>query len=284
MFTKVLIPYDFSDDAEYIIRCLKNIPRIREVILVHVTRSLYLVSSPERENPEADYARLRLEKVRDLIEMPRSKVRIIVEEITGGEISDAVIRVAEREQVSLILMGRRGRGVIETILLGSTAWDILRFCPSSLLLIHPPEDGSELSPGVRCPDIFTRALVCTDFSEPDIETLLTDILPLISSVDLFHVVSRGDTDEEIGRSVKEAEERLKNIVITCPEKSILVRTHVRIGDASDEIIRFSEKEDISLIVVKSTGTRGFVHKIIGGTTEAIARNAKKPLFILRRSE
>ncbi|WP_304018716.1 universal stress protein [Methanospirillum hungatei] len=283
MFTKVLIPYDFSDDAEYIIRCLKTIPQIREVILVHITRSLYLVPSPERENPEADYARLRLEKVKEMIDMPRSKVRVLIEEISGGEISDAIIRVAEREQVSLILMGRRGRGVIETLLLGSTAWDILRFGPTHLLLVHPPDDDPKTSSPSPCPEIFTRAMICTDFSKPDIETLLSDILPLVSSVDLFHVVSKGDTDEEIGRAMKEAEEKLKNIVICCPEKSIQVRAHVRIGDAADEIIRFSEEEDISLIVVKSTGSRGLVHKIIGGTTEAVARNAKKPLFIIRKS-
>ena len=77
MFTKVLIPYDFSDDAEYIIRCLKNIPRIREVILVHVTRSLYLVSSPERENPEAEDDRLGTAEVLKLIGLVGSQIRIM---------------------------------------------------------------------------------------------------------------------------------------------------------------------------------------------------------------
>jgi nucleotide-binding universal stress UspA family protein len=131
MFTKVLIPYDFSKDAEYTIRCVQNIPQIREIILVHITRSLYLVSSPERENPETDYARLRLEKISEMIEMPRSRVRVIVREISGGEISDAIIRISEQESASLIIMGRRGRGVIETLLLGSTAYDILRYGKST---------------------------------------------------------------------------------------------------------------------------------------------------------
>ncbi len=284
MFTKVLIPYDFSNDSEYIIRCLKNIPQIREIILFHVTRSLYLISTPERENPETDYARLRLEKVKELIEMPRSKVRVVVEEISGGEVSDAIIRIADREQVSLIMMGRRGRGVIETLLLGSTAWDVLRYCPSDLLLIHPPGKPLRLSPGIRCPDLFTNVMLCKDFSSPGIEDLCMDIYPYVTSVELFHAVTKGDSEEEVNHAVKDAKEELEKVAITCNGKDITCNIHVRVGDAADEIIRFSEEKNISLIVAKSTGRQGIVKKIVGGTTEAIARSARKPLLVLKKHD
>ena len=282
MFTKVLIPYDFSNDSEYIIRCLKNIPQVQEIILFHVTRSLYLIATPEKENPETDYARLRLEKVRESIEMPRSKVRVIVEEIFGGEVSDAINEIAEREQVSLIIMGRRGRGVIETLLLGSTAWDVIRYCPANLLLIHPPGKPFSLAPGISCPDFFTKVMVCKDFSTPEIECLCMDIVPFVNSAELFHVVTKGDSEKEVHIAVQDAEEKLKNIAITCSDKTVTCNVHVRTGDAAVEIIRFSEEEDVSLIIVKSTGRRGIVNKIIGGTTEAIARSAKKPLLILKK--
>ncbi len=290
MFTKVLIPYDFSKDAEYTIRCVQNIPQIREIILVHITRSLYLVSSPERENPETDYARLRLEKISEMIEMPRSRVRVIVREISGGEISDAIIRISEQESASLIIMGRRGRGVIETLLLGSTAYDILRYGKSSLLLIHPPDTlGTQPAPG-RCPLLWTRVQICTDFSEPAIETLCTDLYPYVSAVDFVHVVSRGDSDDELKNLTEKAEEQMKQTVKTASVSaqlsvpsgsSVNMNSHVLIGDPADEIIRFSEQQDISLIVVKSTGSRGILHSLIGGTTEAIARHSKKPLLILK---
>ncbi len=285
MFTRVLIPHDFSDDADYVIRCLQNIPRIREVILVHITRSMYLLPSPDRENPETDYARLRLEKVKNAIMLPRSKVRIIVEEITGGEVSEAVIRIAEREQASLILMGRRGRGVIETVLLGSTAWDILKYGNTDLLLIHPPDKAWNSSPShPRCPDLFTNVMICTDFSEPPIETLISDILPGATGAVLFHAVSKGDSDEEVSRAVEQAEENMIRIADRYRDMSLLVMTRIRIGDPADEIIRVSSGEDVSLVVMKSTGSRGILNKFIGGTTEAVGRSVKKPLLILKKRD
>lgn len=282
MFTKVLIPYDFSDDAEYIIRCLRNIPQIRELILVHIVTSPYLVSFPDRENPETEYARLKLEKVKEVIEMPRSRVRIIVGEIGSGDFSDAIVRIADQEQASLIMMGRRGRGVIETLLLGSTAWDILRYGHCSLLLVHPPEKTLQTSKAYPpCPGFFSRIMICTDFSDPEIETLSLDLIPYVQSVDLFHVVSRGDTSSEVETAVKQAEEKLHHITFLQGEKPIPVKAHVTTGDAADEILAYSDRENVSLIMMKSTGRRGIMHRIIGGTTEGVARKAKKPLLILK---
>lgn len=282
MFTKVLIPYDFSDDAEYIIRCLRNIPQIRELILVHIVTSPYLVSFPERENPETEFARLKLEKIKEVIEMPRSRIRIIVGEIGSGEFSDAIVRIADQEQASLIMMGRRGRGVIETLLLGSTAWDILRYGHCSLLLVHPPEKTQKTSPTYPpCQGFFSRVMICTDFSDPEIETLSSDLIPYAQSLDLFHVVSRGDTRSEVEKAVEEAEEKLHHITVPSEEKPISIKAHVMTGDAAEEIIAYSDQENVSLIVMKSTGRRGIMHRIIGGTTEGVARKAKKPLLILK---
>lgn len=282
MFTKVLIPFDFSDDSYYIVKCLEKIPRIREILLVHVTRSLYLVNSEDRENPETDYARLRLEKVKETIEMPRSKIKIIVEEIAGGEISEAILRIADRECVSLIMMGRRGRGVIETLLLGSTAWDIIRYGKQDLLLVHPPETKDTHNPIQRypCPDLLSRVMICTDFTEPPIENLLPDIYEVSSSVILFHAVTTGDSDEEVQKEVESAKGALHTI--EQHRKDHDITSVIRTGDAADEILTFSMQEDISLIAMKSTGKQGIVQSFIGGTTAAVARNAKKPLLILKR--
>jgi nucleotide-binding universal stress UspA family protein len=125
-------------------------------------------------------------------------------------------------------------------------------------------------------------MLCKDFSSPGIEDLCMDIYPYVTSVELFHAVTRGDSEEEVNHAVKDAKEELKKVTITCNGKDITCNIHVRVGDAADEIIRFSEEKNISLIVAKSTGGQGIVKKIVGGTTEAIARSAKKPLLILKK--
>ena len=110
-------------------------------------------------------------------------------------------------------MGRRGRGVIETLLIGSVASEVIRYGKTDLLLLQSPEKDDTISMGLKlpCPDLFSKVLVCTDFSEPDIGTLLRKKLPWIQQVTLFHVVTSGDSQEEVQSAVDTARARLENM-------------------------------------------------------------------------
>lgn len=286
MFEKIIIPFDFSDDSYYVVKCLQNLPGVREVILLHVIRSVQLNMRPDWVNPDVDYARLRLEEVRKAIEFPRSQIHAIIEEISGEDIAEVIIRRAKDEAPSVIMMGRRGKGVIETLLLGSVASDLLRYGTTSLMLVHPP-DTTDLRPPyqiTRCPLICSHLLICTDFSEPDPVSLIINGSSAWGRVTLFHVVDSGDSDAEVQVAKNLAAARLAQMEQQIAGKSIPVSSQIRIGDAAKEILAFSEQEEVSMIVLKSTGKRGILSGILGSTADTVARSSKKPVYIIRAAQ
>lgn len=284
MFEKVLVPYDFSKDSEHAVQCLKKIPDVREAILLHVVYNKYISKDPDIVSPDVDYARLRLEEIKKGLDMPGLKIRTITREITGGEISEVINRITAKEGISLTLMGRRGRGVIETLLIGSVASEVIRYGKTDLLLLQSPEKDDTISMGLDlpCPDLFSKVLVCTDFSEPDIGILLSKKLPWIQQVTLFHVVTSGDSQEEVQSAVDTARARLENMRDDFTNTRIPAQVHVCVGSAAEEILSFAKTEDISLIVMKSTGTRSLLTTLLGRTTANVARYARIPVLIVRR--
>lgn len=284
MFEKVLVPYDFSVNSRYTVQCLKKIPGVRQAILLTIEYNKYPSKVPDAISPSVDYSRLRLEEVKNALEILGINVKTIIKEITGGEIYDIINRISATEGTSLTLMGKRGQGIIETLLIGSVASDVLWYGKTDLLLVQSPEADDTISQerDHPCPDLFSKVLVCTDFSEPDIVTLCRRELPGIQQVTLFHVVTTGDSKEEVLSAVDSAQASLDTMRDEFANIQIPVQSHVCVGSAAEEILSFAKKEDISLIVLKSTGTRSVLTPLLGRTTASVARNAQIPVLILRR--
>ncbi len=282
MYEKVLVPFDFSPNSQYAVACLKNIPAVREVILLHVIYTKTPSVPGDFISPESDYARLRLgEYVRGLGKTNFS-IRTQVEEITGGNISDVVNRVAAAERTSLTVLGRRGQGVIETLLIGSVANDILRYGTTDLLLAplgSSQDAGTNKQP---CSDLFSHVLICTDFSLPDVTSLALERIPRPRRISLLHVVSHGESKEEVeelSRSAWLELEREKNEISSPPA---VINTAVRVGSPSLEIVGYAATEGVSLIILKSAGVRGFIPRFLGSTAAQVARTARVPLLVIKQ--
>lgn len=282
MYEKVLVPFDFSPDSKHALECLKSIPYTRHVLLLHVVYTKHPSVPGEFENPDTDYARLRLEEYVRSLGNPGFAIGIRVEEISGGNISDVVNRVAAAEGISLTVMGRRGQGVIEALLLGSVASDVLRYGTTDLLLTGRPR--KELSGDAKppCMDLFSHVIICTDFSAPDIVALACGRLPRPRRVSLLHVVSHGESEDEVQKFTRSAWTELEKCAGAFSSRHVPVATAVRVGSTAEEIAAFSEKEGATLIVMKSAGKRGFIPSFIGTTTAHVARAARVPVLVLKQ--
>ncbi len=285
MFENVLVPVDLSVNSRFTLRCLRHIPGLRQVEILHVVYNKYPSKVRGPVDPDYEHTRLWLEDIKGDVEKKGVKVRTIIEEIQGGEIFEAINRITAHEGVALTVMGKRGRGIIDTLLLGSVASDVLRYGKTDLLLVHnkPVKEILTVGQDLPCPDLFSHGLVCTDFSDPEIIDLCCNELPWIRKVTLFHAVTTGDSPEEVRSSFDAAQVNLKKMQDTFSRISIPAQVHVSVGSVAEEIVSFSEKQDISIIILKSTGKRSFLQNLIGSTTARVARNSQKPVLILRRS-
>jgi nucleotide-binding universal stress UspA family protein len=284
MFGKVLVPTDFSEHAKKTILCLTRIPGIQEIILQHVVDATQHTKHGWTHEAHIENVRIQLAEEKKFLESLGFIVKVTVDVITSGDISTAILRKAECEHVSHVIIGSRGRGLVKGILLGSVSADILRHGKTNLLIIRHSLAG-ELEGEVFsrfCPGIFTRVLFPTDFSEPALRALssITNIEGL-GEVHLLHVVTKGETHEEIEETVQKATKKLEEIKTDLASAGLRVKIHIRLGRPVDEIISLADREDISMVLMSSHGKGLLTEILVGSTTLGVAIHANRPLMILR---
>jgi nucleotide-binding universal stress UspA family protein len=284
MFEKVLLPTDFSADSQRVLGYVGDIPGGREVIILHV----FDATRPSRRgwdhSPQIENAKILLEENRLALEKGGMKteatIETIVNTITQGDVPLTILEKADTENISLIMMGARGKNTIQNILLGSVSANVIRHAKTPVLLMRFPP-GSNM--GEKHRHLFSRVLVPVDFSEPSryALALLKDI-PTTGHVILLHVVDMGESEEEIQAAVREARERLALIQKDLATAGIAAEVLVHVGYPPDEINATADRSDVTLILMSPQGkgwTRELRALFIGSTTNAVIRRAHRPVLI-----
>ena len=147
MFKKILYPTDFSKVAnkalDYIVK-LKE-AGTEEVVLIHVVENYDLElmvtacewKSKKIENcitkVETDLRKKSLKKLKELGEKTGMKYKVILE---FGKPFSNIIKAAESENVSLIVMGSHGKGEFEELLIGSVTENVIRHTKKAVLVVR----------------------------------------------------------------------------------------------------------------------------------------------------
>lgn len=284
MFEKVLLPTDFSVDSQKVLGYVKDIPGVQNVILLHVVDATRQSVKGWTHGPAIENAKILLEENRQVLEKSGVKADVAIETIVNtimqGDIPQTILEKADMENVSLIVMGARGRNPIRSILLGSVSANVVRRARTPVLLMRfPPGSRTEDEP----PPLFSRVLVPVDFSKPSQDALtLLKAIPAAGPVILLHVVDRGESEEEIQAAVLAARERLDSIKTDLETRGIAIETRVHVGYPPDEINATAERENASLILMSPQGegwTRELKTLFTGSTTTAVVRRAQMPVLI-----
>ena len=133
--------------------------------------------------------------------------------------------------------------------------------------------------------MFERILIPTDGSEnvaDAIEKGVAIATQFDASVHALsvvpHVVTRDrlryDPETAAADAVEAVEKR-------CREEGLDVRTETRKGNAPQEILVYSQENEIDLIVMGTHGRTGLNHAIIGSVAERVVRNSSIPVLTVR---
>lgn len=280
MFERVLYATDFSEYAQKIMECLCEIPGIKEIIVLHVIDTKRIAYGEESESVLIKKAELTLQEQKKRLE---SIGKTVDTKVKVGIPSREILRTADEERASLVVMGSRGMSLIKDILLGSVSSDVLRYGKTNLLIMRH-KIAEQLEGEVfekYCDRIFSKVLYPTDFSK-NAEQILFAVKALNpGKIIAVHVVDKGETKEELDACVKEAEKRLKEMQDSLKNTGLNADFHVHIGDPAHEINSVAEEEDVSLIAMGTRG-KGLIEEIrLGSTSENVVRNAKRPVLVLR---
>ncbi|BCO07998.1 universal stress protein [Desulfolithobacter dissulfuricans] len=152
---RVLIPIDFSDNAEKIVVAGAYVAGTfkAEVHLVFVVQNfddysgffVPPVNLPNLEKELFDSAQERMEAfVRDHEEMIRSRgVPKIVHKVLAGDVAEELLNYAKSMDCDLIVMGTHGYKGLERILFGSIADKVVKNACCPVMTINPYREECE---------------------------------------------------------------------------------------------------------------------------------------------
>ncbi len=121
LFARILYAHDLSEYSHGVLGYVKHaaLSGGREVVLLHVR---------EEERDKA-----KLEEARKELEEGGIRVKVVIRE---GVPHKQILQVAEEEKVTLIMMGSRGLGFVEGMLVGSTTDAVVRHSEIPVFVHH----------------------------------------------------------------------------------------------------------------------------------------------------
>jgi nucleotide-binding universal stress UspA family protein len=274
MFEKILIPTDLSEMSEKLVACADSIRNVKEVVLLHIVHNGD-VTLREREDTERQQA---------LIRNPAITVRCITEGYNGDGIPAAILKTAEAEKPSLIIMGAR-KGLLSKTLLGHGGTEVLTRSRTHVLIMRFPGQGLFAAhPHKTEEPLFSRILFPLDFSRPANEALKTiGRIGGISEIILLHVVRKTENEDRMNLVAREVEKRLldarEKIKADCPEISVTMM--VRFGDPTNQIAAVADEEEITLVMMSRYGKMDYIRKVpLGTTTSKVTAQITKPVLVM----
>jgi nucleotide-binding universal stress UspA family protein len=274
MFRKMLVCTDLSPASDALIQCVEELRNVgmEEVVLTHVR---FMAASAGVEELVSEESSPPLQGQRAYLEERGIRVSV---EMPCGLPSQAIAEIAEKHDVSVIMIGSHGKGILQAAALGSVSAQLLHAMRRPVLLarIALLEDGRCES---VCSRMFSRILFPTDFSETAERTM--EYLGKITqetgcSVSVMHVRERDvDDAEEDVRFLLEAKAgrlRMHGASAVTPE---LVH-----GRPGEEIIAHAARGGFSLIVMGGQG-KGVVEELfLGSVANQVARHAEIPVLFV----
>jgi nucleotide-binding universal stress UspA family protein len=284
MFEKILFPTDFSEFAQRMLNCITEIPGVREVVLLNIIDATQYSIHGWTHESERENAKILMQEKKKLLEEQGLNVVTHVDAITSGTMSQRILEVAEQETVSLTIMGTHQKTSIDTFLHGSVSYDLLHHMTTHVLIVRQNATDCDRRNTTEntCPHIFSKVLVPVDFTENSREMLsFVRGMQGLREIVLLHVVTEGETKQEIDQGVVNASEELLKIQKDLEEAGFLVTVRVRVGNAVEMIVALAEEVNCSLILMYAH-KRNWIEKFLQDSTPfSVVRNAKKPVLVLR---
>jgi nucleotide-binding universal stress UspA family protein len=145
--------------------------------------------------------------------------------------------------------------------------------------------------------VFKRAVVALDGS-PVAEAIIPFILEIAGPLDMEVVLvrvnrpippeviegSRHVTVEDPEASRVDAEEYLAPVAVELRKKGVRASTQVRRGDPAEEIVLAARDSDAGLIAMTTHGRSGLGRLLFGSVAEAVLRESRLPVFLMRVTE
>jgi nucleotide-binding universal stress UspA family protein len=302
---KILWASDGSKESEYALKYVELLTSKynSEIIGLSIIQPLNIskLKVPPEVKKELSMIQARLEKKQyERINTALAQLRLKETKwdirIETGIPHEEILRVAEEEKADLIVMGKRGLGLINRMLIGSTTLKVLRQSSVPVLAVRDGHHG-ESSVEIR------KILVPIDISEKVGSALIHAIdlaQKMNAGISVLYIFRFDTYPYEIPSSVatedimtvleylmkishNELSKRVEEIKLKYGIQSNLeINTGVVYGiNTAVSIVDYASSKNIDLIVINTHGRKGVKRFILGSVTEKVIQEAPCPVLVLK---
>ena len=246
--------------------------------------ALAFVQADQIEAAIREEAHRTVHEARNRFVRPGLKVRAVV---LRGRPATTIVDRASRMHANLVVVGSRGQGIIESMLLGSVSAEVVDHAPAPVLVARGRRierivlgwDGSSCASTaadlLRAWPIFAGSVVRV-VSVADVEIPWWTGFPETGSPEMLpmYIEAATASREEHDRLAREMTAKLQSAGLTTePER--------REGDAATEILVAANASKADLIVVGTHGRTGLKRLLLGSVARNVLQHATCSVLVAR---
>jgi len=231
------------------------------------------------------HLREALSRSESLLERPGITVESL---LLRGRAATAIVDEAIAFGADLVVVGSRGHGAIASMLLGSTAAEVVDHAPCPVLVARAGEVGSiafadDGSSAARQAEAFLSTWPIFAGMRVDVVTVADVQLP--AAIGLMPAVD-GVVMESYADSAEAAREERRRLVhdaaVRLNEAGHDASATVLEGQAAPEILRFAADRNVGLLVLGTRGHTGLTRMMLGSVARNVLLHSRCSVLIVRQ--
>jgi len=292
-YEKILFHTRFREMALSALEALLDLTKVglKEVVLVHVILREKVAFVPyggymkEKEAEIKKKARDRFEQWQAVLEKKGVKSKIYIQ---VGIPNAVILDIAGKENVDMIVAGRKKRSLFEKVYVGTHMLDLIRRSPIPILMdkyMAEYELDGKIMTRIN-EHIFDRPMLATDWSQPSSNAVdaLISLKGLATDVIVVHnigvKISKGLSPAQLQELKKESRRRLKEYCKCLTVAGLNSESHLSSGRTASEIINQSRSYNSTMIVLGRTGKDWLSQYWLGGVSHRVAENSELPVLLI----
>lgn len=280
--TKILVPFDFSEQAQYALDFSTSIAAKFKDVHIEVLHVMEIPTStslgtmgggemmPDMSN-QIFFIELMNRRKSQIEEL---KAKYVDSDFTFsatikmGNAFKGISESINEENPDLVIMGSKGASGMEEVLIGSNTEKVVRTATCPVITIK----------SAIHPDDLKKIVFASDFREnnEEIASRMKRLQALLDAQLYFVVINTPGNFETSRESVK----RIKAFA----NKFDFANVTAEIYNSNSEengIIEFAEDVKADLIAMVTHGRTGFLHLITGSIAEDVVNHAKRPVWTFK---
>jgi len=294
---RVLLAYDGSTGAEAARELLAHLrlPERTEIAVVAVlgsTRELFGTAQADAAPSKAKATERRLvteadQALRNVAALLRAPERSCETRVLRGRPASAIVEEAARWQADLIVVGSRGHGPLESLLVGSVAAEVVDHAPCPVLVARRPT-VHRLMLGVDGSDSAHRA-VATLAAWQLLRAVPATVVAVMEPLPTWPLAigaTFAPTVVEVGAGVGEdrdehLHEAVAQALATLRRAGMIAEGEIRAGDPSDQLVKAAAEHGADLVVVGTRGLSMLARLLLGSVARKVLLHTDASVLVVR---